>query len=288
MLERKRIKGPGRCIEVRVCSRPRCNQEYGIDNAGKGLDACVFYGQDEGRSTCIAAAVEQARVVVGNNETNHEDGENVEEENTPEDTLDGLGNVLAGVLDLTDSDTDDLSSSKGKGRLDENVPEGEETAKSTADTASRLASDGVGSPEELSHRSGVFPVAEAKAVTARTSAKVDDERGNDENNDGDNLDEAEPELGLTVVLDAEEVDTDDEDKEDRDPCGRVDGGVGVPVLNQNGRGGNLGWDGNTVRVPVSPTKSETKTWVEEASGVVSEASGTASRVLTSPRATIME
>lgn len=273
VLESKCVERPGRGVEVRVGSRPCNNDQYSVDDVRQDPDACVGDGQDEGRGAGIAASVEETRVVVGDDEADHEDGQDIEEKDTPEDALDGLGDVLARVLDLTDSNTNDFGTSEGEGRLDKDVPEGEEAAERAADTAGRCAGDGVGSPEKLSHRAGVLPEVEADAVTTGASTEVDDERGDDENNDGNHLDEAEPELGLSIVLDTESVNTDDKNKENRDPDGGVDGLVGIPVLNDDRRGRNLGGDGDTIRIPIGPTKGETETWVEEASGVVSETTG---------------
>lgn len=268
MLEGESVERPGGSIQITVGGAPSCDKQNGIDNVWEDADLCVADGQDEWRSGRIASAAEEVRIIVRHDEADHEDGEDVEEEDTPEDTLDGFGDVLAGVLDLADGDTDDLSSCEGEGGLNKNIPEGEEAPEGSADAADWLASDRIRRPEELGHRAWVLPVAETDAVTGGTATEVDDERGDDQDDNGDDLDETEPKLGLTIVLDTEEVDAEYEDEENRDPSGRID--ACVPVLDDDGGGRDFGWKSDAVRVPVRPAQGETETWVEEASGVVGE------------------
>jgi len=58
------------------------------------------------------------RIIRGNENTNGERAENVEEQDTPEDSADGLWDVLAWVFSFTSSDGDKLDTTVRESSVD--------------------------------------------------------------------------------------------------------------------------------------------------------------------------
>ena len=69
---------------------------------------CADNRDDPRRAGGASTRVQEARVGGWNGHTNRPGSENVEEENAPEDTLHGLGNVPAWILRLASSDSHHL------------------------------------------------------------------------------------------------------------------------------------------------------------------------------------
>jgi hypothetical protein len=85
------------------------------------LDAGHLDSNDEWRvSRARTRRQVQIRVVRWDDETHDKQRNNVEESNAPEDLLGSLGNSLAGIIAFSRSETNELSTSKGKGGYDEN------------------------------------------------------------------------------------------------------------------------------------------------------------------------
>ena len=51
-------------VDVGITGRPGGDENDGVDDGWKGVDACVLDGDDEGRGGGVAAAVDEAFVVV--------------------------------------------------------------------------------------------------------------------------------------------------------------------------------------------------------------------------------
>jgi hypothetical protein len=101
--ESEGVEDSGRSVDVRVSGRPDGNQKNGVDYGGKSLDTSSVDGDDEGRlrDGRTVRRVEEVFVVVGNEESHDENGGDVENQDPPERSPDGLGDVLSGVLGLT-------------------------------------------------------------------------------------------------------------------------------------------------------------------------------------------
>src|SRR5271154_1830479 len=67
----------------------------------------------------------------------------------------------------------------------------------------------------------------------------DDDAENNESDDGNNLDDGEHKLGLTIATDAEEVDQNDDNPEYDDECGWIDCSCPRPKLECDGCSGNF-------------------------------------------------
>jgi hypothetical protein len=77
------------------------------------------------------------------------------------------------------------------------------------------------------HGARVFPVAESQSIPLGAAAKVDDEGQNEQSNDGNDLDTCKYEFGFTIDTNRENVQADDENDDDRDPRGEIDGVIPV-------------------------------------------------------------
>lgn len=137
----------------------------GVDDGWKDRDRGTLDGNDPWRGSRTGVIVllgrEQVLVVEWNKHAEEESTEDIEEEDTPEDTLDGLWDVLARVLSLTGSTGDRLDTTEGEGSVDEGGEETEEAAF-------------VAGTKVLVHRTGVLPVSESDAVMGRAATEVDD------------------------------------------------------------------------------------------------------------------
>lgn len=230
--EARRLAVLGEAIEISatgvqegVSRRGGRGEDDGVDDGRQDGDGGTADGDDPGRGSRTGVVVllrrEQVLVVIWHQHTQEEGAENVEEEDTPEDSLDGLGDVLARVLRLTGSAGDGLDTTEGKGSVDERREEAQEASL-------------VAGAEVLVHGAWVLPVPEADAVAGRTAAEVDDEGEQQQADDGDDLDTGEDELSLAVDRDGPDVEEDDDGDDQADPCSDVDVLRAGPVLDDDG------------------------------------------------------
>jgi hypothetical protein len=70
------------------------------------------------RNTFIVG-IQQLWVIAWNKHTNCKRSEDVEEENTPEDSANSLGNILARILSFTGSDSNHFHATIAEGSVDE-------------------------------------------------------------------------------------------------------------------------------------------------------------------------
>lgn len=133
--------------------------------------------------------------------------------------LDGCGERFARVGGLGGGETDELGAGEGEGGGDE---------------------DGAETLEAVVEGAGVLPEAPADVACVGTAVggsapDVDDDAEDDEADDGDDFDGGEDELCLAVAADAEQVDGDDQEEEERDEAGDVQTAL-IPELDGQGRG----------------------------------------------------
>jgi hypothetical protein len=114
-------------VQIRVGSAEGEEENAGVENVGQCLDASKPDGDNKGRSRCLGTGLVDSECkfggVVGNEHAQEENGEAVEEEDSVEGELDGARNRLAGVLCLSDSDTDQFRTEIGEDSVDEGAPE---------------------------------------------------------------------------------------------------------------------------------------------------------------------
>lgn len=107
------VQGAAGDVEIRVGGREDEEQDGRVEDVGEGVDVRELDGDDEGRggSTGRGAVGEgELGVVVRHDHADEEDADDVENEDTVEGELDGARNRLSGILGLSHSHTDQLSS----------------------------------------------------------------------------------------------------------------------------------------------------------------------------------
>lgn len=109
MLHGKCVQQSCSCKEGVISGREHTRENDGVDDASCRL--CARHLEDDGEGGCVGLLGVEVRVRVGDVEADEEDGEDVEEEDTPEDVLDDLGHGACGVLGFTGGDGDGLGSS---------------------------------------------------------------------------------------------------------------------------------------------------------------------------------
>lgn len=186
-----------------------CNGENGegddcVEDGGEGFDASQLEGEHERRVAGVTSGgLGEVGVVRGDDQTQEEERDHVEEGDTPEDLLGGFRDRLAWVGGFCCCETDELSSSEGEGSRDEN---------------------GTESLEAIAERTWLVPVVSTNVASGigRNSTAVNDNTEDDEADNGSDLDDAKNEFDLTVASNAEDVDNANTDQEDRDPDTDVD------------------------------------------------------------------
>lgn len=240
----KTVEGTAGNVEIGVGGREDEDEDTSVDDVGEGVDTGDLGGDDEGTgagSGLLGVGEGELVTVVGDNHADEEDRETVEEEDTVEGQVDGLGDAATGVLGLASSNTDKLSSQVGEGGVDHDGPETEELAQGTFGVA---RGDGKGT--------GVGPVLEAEGFAVGATTTSDDEgEENDADNDHD-LDGRQPELELSEKLDTTEViDAEDDDNEDGNEDTWIEFLSRYPFLDNEGGCGKLVGSNDDVLAPVS-------------------------------------
>ena len=233
------ITTPG--VEESIGGRRRRRQDDGVDDGWQSRDTSSVDGNDPwGLSRprfSVFPSAEQSVVVVRDENTDGQCAEHVEKEDTPENSTNSLGNVLARVFSLSRSDRHHLHATVGESSIDECGPE-------TGETAGGALTD------ILLHRTGVLPVPETKTVVSRPSTKIDDQGHEEQSDNRDDLDTGEHEFRFAVDLDGEDVEAEDDDDDDGDPCGDIDPLGAVPELDDDGSGRDFGAEGDGGLVPI--------------------------------------
>lgn len=201
-------------VDVRVGGRENSCEKNGVDDIGKGRDTGQIGSNDQRRGGGVGGRGEEATVVGRDQKTNEEDGQREEREDAEERPADGRRDRLSGILDLTSTDTNKLSTLVGEGCLNQHSPE---TDKSSGGTGGHIFQEG----------RRVLVVVESE-VGLLSNARVHADAENHETNDGDDLDAGKPHLEFTVDTDGQEVDSSEEDPENGNPDADVQ--IRQPVL----------------------------------------------------------
>lgn len=109
-------------VEESVGGRRSRRQDNGVDNGGEDWDLSALDGNDPWRSRGARRAVLDGRqevgIVVWHKNTDSQRTEDVEEQDTPEDTTNSLGDVSTGVLGLACCDCHHFDASVREGCVD--------------------------------------------------------------------------------------------------------------------------------------------------------------------------
>lgn len=110
-------------IDVGVRGGQDDEEKDGVDEAWKDLDTGQMCRNDKRRSTSIRSAGQEVLVIIGNEESDEEHGEDEEEQDSVEGLLDGRGDVLTWVFCLAGGNTDEFRPLVGESSLDQDGPE---------------------------------------------------------------------------------------------------------------------------------------------------------------------
>ena len=141
-----------------------------------------------------------------NEHANGKGTQNIEEQQTPEHSANGFGDVSCRVSRLTCCHSDLLRSPERKRGIDQGV---EETQKPTLRASCNIRV----------HGSGMFPVSKTQSIMGRTAAQVQHYGENEKADNGDNLDRSEDKLRFSVDIHSHDVQYNDNEKYDKDPGG---------------------------------------------------------------------
>lgn len=132
------------------------------------------------------------RVVIGHQETDEEDGQDEEDDQSVNDTLDSFGDVAARVDGFGSAVGDEVRATNGEGGSVEDTPDRKEAA-SCAIEILRVKS------------ARVPPVLEADDLSLRIASADDDETEEEEADDEEDLHDRGAELDFTEILDSQAV-----------------------------------------------------------------------------------
>jgi hypothetical protein len=241
------LDGSGRAESAGVGNREDSNGDDSVHDAREDLDTSILDGKNEGGGLGVGTAgTHETLIVGGEDETDDEQVEDVEDGNSPEDLLASHGDGSAGVGRLGSSKTNHLSTTE---RESSNDKDGAETL-------------------EAGESTGVVPVLGADVALVANTTTVDDNTEDDETNTGADLDDGEHKLDLTVTSNTKDLDTNESDKEDRDPDSHVD--IVSPELDGDGGGDQFEGEHSQPSESVLPTHGETPRRIDEADDVGEE------------------
>lgn len=193
----------GARVNVGVGSTENDAEQDCIDQTWKSLDTSKFGCDDEWRRRGVGVARKELVVIVWNEKTNEEDGEDEEEQDTVEGLPDGSWDSLARVVGLTGGNTDKLSSLVRETGLNQNGPE-----------TNKLGNPAT-SNKVRSKCTRVTPSIEPK-ITVLSSASVNANGEDHEADNGNDLDHSKVKLDLSVERDRQEVDRCNDEPEGTD------------------------------------------------------------------------
>lgn len=182
-------------------------------------------------------------------ESNHEQGNDIEDHNAPQHLLGSFWNALQWVGSFGSGKTCQLGATEGERRSGEDAAEAEEA---------------------IIKCTGVIPVGGSDIALGTNTARVDNDGENDETNDRADLDDREYEFHFAIAADAEVLDPAEEHEEYRNPHCNVDVPRGLPELKRDTGSGKLEGEDSKPVDSVVPANRETPCGVNEADGVGKE------------------
>ncbi|ARI05472.1 Uncharacterised protein [Klebsiella pneumoniae] len=237
---------PRRGVDRRVQATGHGDQYHQVDDQLGVRDVQQLQG------ALVGADLDQQRVVPRHDGDHDEDRHQVEQADPPDHRVGGAGDLLRRVLGLGGGDGDDLGAHEAEHGRQQGAEHRAVAVRHEAAVAR--------------HQAG-----QAADLTLRQAADDGHRAEHDEGDDGDHLEQREPELELAVAGHAEEVGDGEQEghREGEDPG--VDGREpGV----EDGRGGDrFEWDHQHPEPPVEPADGETGPAADGAVGVGGEGTG---------------
>ena len=241
----QRVEHAGGGIHAGVAGREHRGEHDGIHQRRSRQQAGPLEHQRERTDADIAHLVaQQARVGIGDEQADDEDGQDVEEQDPPEDLPHGARDVSARIGRFTRSDADQLGALEGEADDHRHTDEG-----GKAPRKRRLADRPVG--QVLGEGMG--------ALAAMQDADDHHQAHGDEDDDGDDLDGGEPVLGLAKALHRNDVQQEHDAKEERAPEHARH--LGHPVAHDQLGRHQVHRDGNGPVVPVVPAQREAEAFI---------------------------
>lgn len=239
--------GPGE--EGMVAGGDYAREDDGVDEGARDLGPghCECDGEGRGvRGLCV-----EIGVVVGDVEADHKRGQDVEEQDPPEDVLDDPRQHAGRVSSLARRDGDGLGAAVGE--------------------RSRYEDGGEAADATDEGRVTNMPVPTADIGVVRVSPDVDGYAQDDENNNGHDFEQAEPVLELAVRPHVNNVGQHEDHPHDQ--AQRVPGKRVGPVLQEELQGDQVRSRRHGVVEPVVPREGETKCVVHIAARERAERAG---------------
>ena len=251
-------------VEASRVARPLAHERHRTQRATGRVEAGVQRGERRGQDNHLhdvtrvgnADAGEERREgglirrvgVVGQRQCEEDDGANVEEENTDDHRVDGLGQDCCGILRLTGCDTHHLGAAEGK---DDAQGQGEHGGQA------------LGEPT-----AGLGNVVDARGVIGDVRLR-DDRPDGDSHEDEDcrDLNHREPEFGLTKGLHAQHVQDEHEGQCDEGDHPLWDGLEHCPVVHVERYSGDVSHDGDGPVQEEEPAGDERALLAQELAGV---------------------
>jgi hypothetical protein len=211
----KSLHSTGGSICARIGHANNRNRDNSVEDGWETLDAGGLDSNDEWRVSRVGTGrIGQIWVIRWDDETEDKQRNNVEESNAPEDLLGCLGNSLARIIALCRSETNELSTSEGKGGYDEN---GTKALKAVLERTgiAPVFTTNIAPMSMLARK--ISSASRSLPVVGWNSTAVDNYAQNDESNDSSDLDHAQREFNLTITSDATNINDSDENQEASDP-----------------------------------------------------------------------
>ena len=246
----------GQCVQVTgtdvqegISGRGGRRQDDRVDDGRQGLDVRSVHSNDPwrlgGAFRTRGERLQQVCIVVWDQQPHGEGAEDVEEQDTPEDTADRLGDIASGIFGLTRGHCHGFHATISESGIDHDGPPAEESTFSSGGNV-------------LVHRARVPPILETQSVLSWHAADVNDQGQDQQADQRDDLDRCKDELGFSVDGDSKDVQAEDEDDDDTDPRRHIDVLCSMPELN-DGRGRrNLGTLRDGRVVPIVPADGKAK------------------------------
>merc|ERR1711939_618802 len=209
----QRSQGTGATIHTRQADGDDGEENDNVDVVAKCWNTAIERGNDEGGSRHIkkGAVANEALVVVWNQEADEEQGQNVEQCNTPKDLLHSSWQGSLRSLTFRRRKTNKLSTAERKSSSDEDR------------TQSRKA---------VRKRARVVPVASSVILIIwglRAATANENKSNNHENDDCGEFQNRHPEFFFSISKNTKYVDDNDDEQEHSDPDCNIDLLFWIPV-----------------------------------------------------------
>lgn len=119
----ERLERPRRTVRARVGDAEHADQDDGVEDGRQPVDVGELDGNDKGRTSALRAGRGQVRGVVGDDEPDDEEVDDVEEGDAPEDLLCGFWDLAARVLGFGCGEAGEFGAAVGEGGGDEDGAE---------------------------------------------------------------------------------------------------------------------------------------------------------------------